>query len=286
MEVFMKPILLNDLLNFSNEQINNTKIRLLTVPSADRTNDPHRFYIENPEQVSTGWFLWKQSRQGRPFTKGQVGIGLLNLGNDRWLLITIKNILEELPNTDSGVHYTAEEIPEYSPYFGRVVIKYHNTIQQLVRHAKEIINDLEVLEILSTQYDGTDFPGYDNICLSFKNLETIIQRQKKDWITALKNQKGIYLLTDTKTGKLYVGSATSDKGMILQRWTNYIENGTGGNVNLIELKEKEGFDYIKKYFQFSVLENYNRNTPDDYILDRESWWKNVLQSRVFGYNGN
>jgi hypothetical protein len=86
------------------------------------------------------------------------------LGNDRWLLVTIKNILEEIPNIDSGpYYYIAKEITEYSQYFGRVIIKYHNTVQQMVRRAKEIINDLEILEILSTQYDGTDFPGYENV---------------------------------------------------------------------------------------------------------------------------
>jgi hypothetical protein len=282
----MKPILLNNLLNFNEKEINSIKIRLLTVPSDNKSNDPHKIYIEDPEKVSTNWFLWKQSKQGRPFKKGQIGIGLLNLRNDMWLLVTIKRILEELPNKKSGVHYKAKEIIEYSQYFGRVIIKYHNTVQQMARNAKDIINDLEVLEILSTQYDGSDFPGYENVCLSFSEIETIINRQKKDWVTALKNQKGIYILTDTKTGKLYVGSATSDKGMILQRWKNYTEGGTGGNVKLKELKNKTGVDYIRNYFQFSLLENYNRNTPDDYILSRENWYKNVLYSRVFGYNAN
>lgn len=282
----MRPIYLNDLLKLNDKDIENTKIRLMMVPSANKGNDPHRIYIENPEKVTTDWFLWKQSTQKNIFFKGQIGIGLLDLDNDMWLLVTIKRILEELPNTDSGIHYNAEEITEYSQYFGRVIIKYHNKVQQMGRNAKEIISDLEVLEILSTQYEGTDFPGYENVRLSFKDLEVIIQRQKKDWVSTLKNQKGIYLLTDTQTGKLYVGSATNDKGMVLQRWKNYIEDGTGGDVELIELKKKEGFDYIKNYFQFSLLENYNRNTPDDYILAREKWWKDVLWSRKFGYNGN
>ena len=58
----------------------------------------------------------------------------------------------------------------------------------------------------------------------------------------------MYLITDTKTGKLYVGSATSQYGMLLQRWKSYIDNGTGGNKALEELKAKKGFDYIKKYY--------------------------------------
>lgn len=143
-----------------------------------------------------------------------------------------------------------------------------------------------VNQILPAQYDGDDFPGYDNVRLSFHQLETIIVRGKKDWIAALGNQKAVYLITDKKTGKLYVGSATSEKGMLLQRWSNYISNGHGGNKELVELVCKVGFDYIKENFQYSILENYNAKVDDCLILTRESWWKETLQSRTHGYNAN
>ena len=94
------------------------------------------------------------------------------------------------------------------------------------------------------------------------------------------------LITDRSNGKLYVGSATSDNGMLLQRWANYIDSGHGGNKELIELVNKEGIDYIKRNFQYSILENYNARVDDSVILERESWWKETLQSRKFGYNAN
>lgn len=74
--------------------------------------------------------------------------------------------------------------------------------------------------------------------------------------------------------------------MLLQRWKNYVSNGHGGNIGLIELVKKEGFDYVKKYFQYSILENYNAKVDDDIILNRESWWKEIFKSREFGYNKN
>jgi hypothetical protein len=74
--------------------------------------------------------------------------------------------------------------------------------------------------------------------------------------------------------------------MILQRWRNYVSNGHGGNKELKILVEKNGFDYIKKKFQYSILEIYKNNTSDDLIINRESWWKNALCSREFGYNAN
>ena len=55
-----------------------------------------------------------------------------------------------------------------------------------------------------------------------------------DWIGALENQKAVYLIADLKLGKFYVGSATSNSGMLLQRWSNYVTNGHGGNKELIE----------------------------------------------------
>ena len=74
--------------------------------------------------------------------------------------------------------------------------------------------------------------------------------------------------------------------MLLQRWSNYVANGHGGNKELIELVNEKGFDYVKQNFQYSILENYNTKIDDHVILERESWWKEILQSRGFGYNSN
>ncbi|MEO2627654.1 GIY-YIG nuclease family protein, partial [Blautia wexlerae] len=149
-----------------------------------------------------------------------------------------------------------------------------------------VCDELIVNQILPATFDGYDFPGYDQVRLSYEQLEIIIRQNKKDWRAALENQKAVYLITDKNNGKLYVGSATSDYGMLLQRWSNYVENGHGGNIELKKLVEEKGFDYVKKYFQYSILENYNAKIDDHIILERESWWKDTLQSRKHGYNAN
>ena len=92
------------------------------------------------------------------------------------------------------------------------------------RTYESMMEELEVIEILSTAYDGDEFPGYENIRLSFSQLETIIRNKRSGWLDALRNQKAVYLITDTSNGKMYVGSATAQYGMLLQRWTNYIDN--------------------------------------------------------------
>ena len=69
--------------------------------------------------------------------------------------------------------------------------------------------------------------------------------------------------------------------MIWGRWKDYIANGNGGNIELKSLD----FEYIQKDFRYSILEIY-KSTTDDAILERESWWKELLMTRQFGYNKN
>ena len=74
--------------------------------------------------------------------------------------------------------------------------------------------------------------------------------------------------------------------MLLKRWSDYAGDGHGGNKELKRLVESVGLDYVRKNFQYTILENYNARVDDDYVRVRESYWKKVLCSRNFGYNDN
>lgn len=276
----MLQIKLDDILKISKNNAANVKVKF---NQNDGNEDPMNLYLRDPEIINSQWLFWRNKQ--RYFNVGQIAICLLKLSYDTWLLTTIKKVTEEL-DVYNGINYHGEELQEYRQYFGRVIIKYHKTAQTQGMFYDTVCNDLEVLEILPTVYDGDEFPGYDKVCLSYMQLASIIQRKKKSWMTALENQKAIYLITDKENGKQYVGSATSDKGMLLSRWSSYIQNGHGGNVELKKVVLEKGFDYVKKNFQYSILENYNAKVDDHVILDRESWWKETLQSRQFGYNYN
>jgi group I intron endonuclease len=104
------------------------------------------------------------------------------------------------------------------------------------------------------------------------------------WRSALKSFSGVYVITDNKTGKHYIGSAYGGEG-IWQRFVLYARNVHGGNRELKQLLEKHGKDYFNN-FQLSILEVCDLNANKDYVLSRESHWKDVLRSREFGYNEN
>ena len=278
----MNKIMLNDILNFDETEIEKAKIKFNIFNGHE---DPLDLYKEDPDAVNVQWFLWHDKM--RYFNKNQIAVCFLRISNDVWLLTTIKRITKLLDVPDSGgIGYEAVEIEKYKKYFGRLIVKYHNTVKSMGRKYKSVMNKLEVLEILNDYYTGDDFPGYENVRLSYSQLNNIITKQIPGWIPALQNQKAVYLITDTYTGKLYVGSATSQYGMLLQRWSDYIANGHGGNKGLKDVVNSKGFDYVKKYFQYSILENYNAKMDDNYILKREKWWKDTLKSREFGMNEN
>lgn len=274
-------ILLDDLLSFSNEMKERTKVRFQQ--ANEQYGDPMQLYLENPEIVNTEWLLHRTAN--KVFKVGQIVISLLKLSKDNFLLTTVKEIIEDL-DVKNGVNYEGKELEEYRKFYGRVIINYHKDYQTNVRSYQDILGSLVVNQILPDRFDGDDFPGYDQVQLSWKQLETIVKNNKKDWISALKGQKAVYLITDKNNGKLYVGSATGENGMLFQRWQSYVANGHGGNVELKALIEREGFEYVKQNFQYAILENYNSKVDDKVILTRESWWKETLQSRRFGYNSN
>jgi len=276
----MNGILLKDLLLFSDDELANVKIKF---NQHNGSEDPMDLYRSNPEIINTQWLFWNEKR--RYFYEGQIAVCFLKLSYDMWLLTTIKRVTKDL-GISGGVSFEGEEIEKYKTFFGRVIVQYHKTSMAQGRYFSELQEELIVNQILPDVYDGEDFPGYDKVRLSYDQLEVIIRRGKKDWIAALGNQKAVYLISDKNTGKLYVGSATSDTGMLLQRWSNYVADGHGGNKELAELVAHEGFDYVKKHFQYSILENYNAKVDDHIILERESWWKETLLTRAWGYNSN
>jgi len=154
-------------------------------------------------------------------------------------------------------------------------------------YLESYIDDMTVSEVTEKSYCGVPFPGYDNIIISFASLEGIINNAKQDWKVALENFKGVYLITDISNGKRYVGSAYGDSG-IWARWSNYVSSGGhGGNDELVEIIEKNGIEYARQNFQFTLLELISMKTDDESVVWRESFWKEALLTRgEYGYNKN
>lgn len=167
-------------------------------------------------------------------------------------------------------------------------MKFHkgNTMGRYTFNLSYLNNKEEVIEILPCIYSGEQFEGYDNVNLPYKKLNDIFEGKiMPTYYEALKKITGIYCLTDTSNGKLYIGSATGQYG-VAQRWGNYLSSKHGGNVRLENLYKQNGEKYFEKYFTFTSLEYFGLSYDTEKIYKREQYWKKCLNTIEHGYNDN
>lgn len=132
--------------------------------------------------------------------------------------------------------------------------------------------------------EAVPFPGFDGVRIGYSELQTMVRDSRyASWHTALGSVQGIYLIADTSTGHLYVGKADG-ADRILGRWTQYAQDGHGGNKALRELAGRDA--QHRQQFQFSLLRVFGPSTPTAEIDTAEAHWKKALLSRDFGLNRN
>ncbi len=138
------------------------------------------------------------------------------------------------------------------------------------------LGDKDVVQVKAKNSIG-DFISYDSIRLNYADIQKLFRDSDSNvsWINALSSVKGIYLIKHKIDGKLYVGSAYGEGG-ILGRWKDYATRGHGGNAMLISLDPKN--------FEFSVLEISTFTMSQEEIVSRENRWKECLGTRKFGLN--
>lgn len=122
------------------------------------------------------------------------------------------------------------------------------------------------------------FPGFDRLVLDHAQLQSVMREHRyASWRTALSSVLGVYLITDTRDGRHYVGKADGGDS-IRQRWSAYAANGHGGNVELRNLDPST--------FRYSLLRVFDPSTPPRDIDVAEGHFKLALDSRRHGLNRN
>lgn len=235
------------------------------------------------------WKGWNGWRGNRDVFKRKYIFSLIRFYHktDKWLFGGIFEV--KFRGKDSN---RVELCEQYQEFIGRLIIHYPGPgVRGRAFNSENHYGKLIVSEILDTPYSGEVFCGCDKVSHGFSQLESIFEQNKPDWKAGLENVKGVYLITDKKNGKMYVGSAYGESG-IWSRWSCYLGTGHykgsmhGGNRELQRLIKEKGQKYARKHFLFSILEHLPQKTEDKVVIDREQHWKQVLLSGPFGYNKN
>jgi hypothetical protein len=228
---------------------------------------------------------WQQWQSRRNFEREFV-ISLIALSRpNRWLFAGVHQShgsrwLEE----HSAHYYTLVERPACSELNGRLIVEFRRPGRQSYLNAETWAEQMLLDSILPERIKFAEFPGYKAVDLAKHELDLIVAQGLDSWRTALSNVAGVYLISDTASGRLYVGSATGEGG-IWGRWCQYSATGHGGNQELRNLLQESEMERPMA-FRFSVLEIADTHTSVEQILQRESHWKRVLLSRDHGWNAN
>lgn len=178
-------------------------------------------------------------------------------------------------------YFDLEPIPLFEDYQNRLVIDWGSAA--LAWHQKGTTEK----PVLAIQSPSKPFVGYENVILTYDELREVVENQLEYslWQAALSSVNAIYLITDTETGRQYVGSAYGDGGL-LARWRCYVDTLHGGNKLIKEVLCSHPDRY--QYFQFSILLVLSKTTArdSDEIFQLESLWKKKLLSIRFGMNNN
>lgn len=244
--------------------------------------------LYNNYRTNHDWFLEYQSAQDQPvFHDVKYIVSFIGEESTSSRFIGVYEILDQQEKstfdkdnlTDGNYIYKMQEVEGFEDLKERVIIKWNNAISW----HQWIKNKMEVIEIQPGLHYKR-FSDYFDFILNFDELKEIVNNQYPDWKRMLSATKGVYLISDTKTGKLYVGSAYNENG-IWGRWSEYVKtNGHGGNKSLIELIENDP-DYGNN-FQFSILMLLPKTITPDEAIKKEKLFKNKLGTNSFGLNNN
>ncbi|MBP2216052.1 GIY-YIG nuclease family protein [Arthrobacter sp. CAN_C5] len=162
----------------------------------------------------------------------------------------------------------------FSAHTDRLVIEWSGDAVNWAKVGSQA-EDFNVVEVADRAQ--VPFPGFDSIIIDFATLqEVMVDSRYLEWRVALASVKGIYLIADTLTRRLYVGKADGAGGF-LGRWTEYAKTGHGGNVALRELNDSDLNHRMR--LQFSILQVFSPNAPARQIDDAEVHYKLALLSR-------
>jgi hypothetical protein len=216
-------------------------------------------------------------------------LSLIHLNGDDWLFAGIWKVLgiENKKYREGNKYYfkyKTKELSSLEHLTGRAIINFKKNFRASYLIGKKYEDVLFIKELREKRMSVGDFPGYNSVRLSYNLLKVIINQQNPSWKCALSSVAGVYLITDTKKGMQYVGSAYGGDGL-WQRWAIYAKSGHGHNKDFKALLKAKGKDYALN-FQFSILEICDLNASEEYVIGREVHWKEVLKTREFGLNNN
>lgn len=234
-----------------------------------------------------GSFQQWQAYQTRANFNCNTVVSLIHLGGSEWLFAgawKVNGVQKRSKGGTSWFQYSTTELKGLEHLAGRAIVHFQKKFRQSYLNGARYADQLLVNEIRPLRMSVGDFPGYASVNVDYSLLQVIVGQELPSWKSALKSVSGVYVIADTSTGRLYVGSAYGEGG-IWSRWVQYANSGHGGNKEFRRLIKAGGADYAHN-FQFGILEVCDLMSSEAEVIEREVHWKLVLLTKEYGNNEN
>lgn len=163
-----------------------------------------------------------------------------------WLFGGIWEVLERRPQQQAHSYTVAPREDLMGPFIRRLWVRHKRSGRNIRQRMESVLPAMTVSSILEEPFAGDPFPGHDRINHSLADLQAVVSQARADWRIALESMKGVYVIHDKETGD----------------------------------------EYYRTNMRFALLEYWSMRTDDQHVLQRESYWKDVLHARSLGHNKN
>lgn len=192
---------------------------------------------------------------------------------------------QQSPYRENEWIFDFQEVEEFKPLSCRIVIDWgKGTVSWHQDYREKTKAVIRVDDGFEDSNGVPRFVSFNDTLLSYKELREIFENNDETWKSVLKSNNCIYMITDEKTGKQYVGSTYGQDG-IWGRWMYYFNTcGHGGNKMLEDVISQDP-DYAR-HFHWSILEILPNDILEEDAINRENLYKRKFMTREFGYNKN
>ncbi len=234
---------------------------------------------------STPYTLWRedvsafeqyQSRQGtsqRASFRGRYWASFVapSAGTSMFVGLYSVRLVGEAADEPGADQYVCQLVDALKEYCGRLYVHWGDTPQSM-RAWKQLASNRNkpIVELRLTDREDA-FPGI-GLVRRLSDIEAMVPT----WKERLTEAKGVYLLVCPRTGKQYIGSASSEDGGFLGRWRNYVATCHGGNLGM---RKHGATDWV-----VTIVEIVGSAATRDDIHVREELWKSKLLTKEFGLN--
>ena len=280
----MEKILLKDIWHLDDSQLLRGKLSLSMTSGEGGVKfiDEWKAYGKN----DLGFAFHSHFGGKRSFKEGELCFAFIRIEGRRYLFVQAVEILS-VPKNEGTCRVSVKRC--FEQFKGRLIVNVPKESGDYGRYVYKLAkfwNQIEVVELLDSQFEPLVFTNLDDVQLNFKQLVRICSSSSHiAYKKNLESVKGVYCITDCRTGQLYIGSAYGKRG-VAQRWENYVKTSTGGNERLVDLYEKRGKSYFEKNMRFTLIQHFDKNESKKIIMERERYWKKAFESKKHGNNAN